>query len=114
MAIEVEKLFTYGTLQQDNVQISSFGRLLDGVNDKICGYKLEELEISDFEVVSKSGKTVHNILKFTGNKNDIIEGIVYDITPDELKLADNYEVDDYKRKKLATLSGQQAWVYVGN
>ena len=32
-------LFSYGTLQQDEVQLSSFGRLLDGEEDAMTGHK---------------------------------------------------------------------------
>lgn len=107
-----EKLFSYGTLRQENVQISSFGRLLNGVSDKIRGYRLDQVEINDIDVISKSGKNVHDIMVFTGNDNDTIDGIVYDITKEELKIADNYEVDDYERKKMNTISGAEVWVYI--
>jgi hypothetical protein len=32
-------LFSYGTLQRDEVQLSSFGRLLDGEDDAMVGYR---------------------------------------------------------------------------
>ena len=34
-------LFSYGTLQQDEVQLSSFGRLLDGEDHAMVGYRQE-------------------------------------------------------------------------
>lgn len=112
MAEPTEKLFSYGTLSQENVQISSFGRLLHGVSDKISGYRLDKVEITDIEVISKSGKNVHDIMFYTGDENDTIDGIIYDITKEELKIADNYEVDDYKRQKITTISGVETWVYI--
>jgi len=43
MTQEKEKLFSYGTLRQKNVQIASFGRLLHGSSDKISGYRLDKV-----------------------------------------------------------------------
>jgi hypothetical protein len=37
---------------------------------------------------------------------------VFEITPDELKQADDYEVDSYKRVAVTLQSGKNAWVYV--
>ena len=36
----IEKLFSYGTLRYDTVQLSTFGRKLDGAADTILGFKL--------------------------------------------------------------------------
>jgi hypothetical protein len=49
-------LFSYGTLQQDEVQLSSFGRLLEGQEDAMVGYRQSLVEITDPEVIRKSGK----------------------------------------------------------
>lgn len=35
-----EKLFSYGTLQQETVQLSTFGRKLQGTADVLIGYHL--------------------------------------------------------------------------
>lgn len=112
MAEPTEKLFSYGTLRQENVQIASFGRLLHGVSDKISGYRLDQVEITDIDVISKSGKNVHDIMIYTGNDEDTIDGTIFEITKEELKIADNYEVDDYKRQKVTTISGVETWVYI--
>lgn len=40
MAERTERLFSYGTLQQENVQIATFGRLLNGAPDALVGFKL--------------------------------------------------------------------------
>ena len=52
-------LFSYGTLQQESVQISSFGRLLKGADDALPGYRQSMIEITDPEVIRKSGKNFH-------------------------------------------------------
>ena len=33
------KLFSYGTLQQEDVQLATFGRRLTGVSDALVGYR---------------------------------------------------------------------------
>ena len=35
----MENLFSYGTLQQENVQIKNFGRSLSGTLDVLQGYR---------------------------------------------------------------------------
>ncbi len=55
-------LFSYGTLQQDGVQIATFGRLLEGRPDELIGYAQEMIAIDDADVVAKSGKTHHPIV----------------------------------------------------
>jgi hypothetical protein len=47
-------LFSYGTLQQDEVQLSSFGRLLEGQADAMVGYRQSLIEITDPEVIRKA------------------------------------------------------------
>lgn len=108
----MENLFSYGTLQQANVQLSTFNRLLEGQPDCIIGYKLSLLKIEDPEVVSISGKTHHPIVHFTGNPADAVEGTVFKISMEELLRADEYEVSDYKRVRANLKSGSQTWVYV--
>lgn len=108
----MEKLFSYGTLQLENVQLETFCRKLTSCPDALVGYEIRDCIITDTEVLSRSKESVHPIACFTNNSNNILSGMVFDITPDELQKADEYEVDDYKRIKCTLNSGQQAWVYV--
>lgn len=105
-------LFSYGTLQQENVQLSTFGRPLHGSKDQLVGYQLALVPIDDPKVVATSGKTHHPIVKFTGVSTDRVDGTVFEITDGELKGADEYEVAAYKRVAAALASEKQAWVYV--
>ena len=107
-----EKLFSYGTLRYEKVQISTFGRTLTGKADVLPGYRIEKLKITDPDVIRKSGEDVHSVILFTGNANDQIPGVAFDVSPDELLQADSYEVADYKRVQVRLLSGAPAWVYV--
>jgi len=106
------KLFSYGTLQQDNVQLATFGRRLSGVSDALVGYRQSMVAIQDPEVVRTSGKTHHPIVAFTGKREDCAPGAVFEITDAELAQADAYEVAAYVRVKAPLASGLEAWVYV--
>jgi gamma-glutamylcyclotransferase (GGCT)/AIG2-like uncharacterized protein YtfP len=105
-------LFSYGTLQQTNVQLATFGRELAGERDALVGYARTEVAIDAPEVVRTSGKTHHPIVTFTGAPDDRVDGTVFDITDDELAHADRYEVSAYTRVSARLLSGRHAWVYV--
>ncbi|MDO4696681.1 MAG: gamma-glutamylcyclotransferase family protein [Neisseria sp.] len=107
----MQKLFSYGTLQQANVQLATFGRLLDGMPDELPGYRLGEIAISDSRVVAASGKTHHPILIKTGCPDDRVAGMVYLLSDEELAAADAYEVDDYVRVAAVFASGETAWIY---
>ncbi|HVI50811.1 MAG TPA: gamma-glutamylcyclotransferase family protein [Candidatus Sulfotelmatobacter sp.] len=107
-----ERLFSYGTLQLESVQLSTFGRLLDGQADQLSGYRQEMVKITDPEVVATSGKTHHPIVIHSGDPRDAIPGMVFFITSAELARADSYEVADYKRVSTVLASGLTAWVYV--
>ncbi|BAL26846.1 gamma-glutamylcyclotransferase family protein [Azoarcus sp. KH32C] len=105
-------LFSYGTLQQENVQQATFGRLLSGRSAELVGYSLSMIAIDDPEVVKTSGKTHHPIVGFTGVQHDRVAGTVFDVTQTELEHADKYEVAAYKRVLAPLTSGEEAWVYV--
>ena len=107
-------LFSYGTLQQREVQQSTYGRLLTGTRDALIGYALEPLAITDPEVVRLSGKAVHMIARFTGNRADRIAGLCFHLTDDELAATDRYEVDAYGRVEADLESGLRAFVYVAS
>jgi gamma-glutamylcyclotransferase (GGCT)/AIG2-like uncharacterized protein YtfP len=106
-----ELLFSYGTLQQEGVQLASFGRRLTGRADALPGWKQEMVEITDPDVLAASGKTHHPIV-MPGRKDDSVAGMVFEITAEELAAADAYEVSDYKRVAAPLVSGVTAWVYV--
>lgn len=106
-----EKLFSYGTLQQESVQLANFNRKLKGQLDSVTGWRLSTVEIKDPEVLAESGLAIHRIL-VPGAPADEVHGLVFEITPAELKAADSYETDDYRRVKLKMRSGSEAWAYV--
>lgn len=103
-------LFSYGTLQQENVQLATFGRLLEGRPDALTGFALAPIRISDPRVIAVSGAAIHHIAHRTGDPADIVPGILFAITPAELAAADTYEVD-YGRIEVVLASGETAFVY---
>jgi gamma-glutamylcyclotransferase (GGCT)/AIG2-like uncharacterized protein YtfP len=105
-------LFSYGTLQQANVQLATFGRLLVGLEDWLLEFERSMQRIHDPAVVATSGKTHHPIVKFTGDVADRVAGTVFEITETELAMADKYEVKEYARVSAHLASGKKAWVYV--
>jgi gamma-glutamylcyclotransferase (GGCT)/AIG2-like uncharacterized protein YtfP len=107
-----EWLFSYGTLQQEGVQLATFGRRLDGRPDRLPGFRLAEVRITDPHVLAESGKAIHPIASPSADPADAIEGMVFQVTPAELTDADRYEVADYKRVGTRLASGIKAWVYV--
>ncbi|MEC5174113.1 gamma-glutamylcyclotransferase family protein [Chryseobacterium nepalense] len=106
-------LFSYGTLQKEQVQIETFGRILQGQKDILKGYKLKMLEIKDPEVLRKSKEKYHPILEFSGNPEDEVEGVLFEVTDEEILQADKYEVDDYKRVESVFKSGKSGFIYIG-
>lgn len=105
-------LFSYGTLQLEEVQMATFGRQLTGKRDVLPGFEETILVIEDQAVISFSGKAHHTIAKFTGRTSDTISGTVYALTAEEIQSADNYEVAACRRVAVVLQSGTRAWVYV--
>ena len=107
-----ENLFSYGTLQKEKVQLELFGRLLNGAKDILGGYKLSPVEIKDASFLAK-GEDKYQ-LTLVPSKGDAVEGMVFEISEEELLLADKYEPENYKRIKVTLESGKEASVYVAD
>lgn len=97
---KMENLFVYGTLKDPEVQERVFGRKTNGSSDILQGYKKSEVIIN--------GKTYPAIVP---NAKTITDGLVITVTPQELKLIDEYETAAYKRIAVRLKSGVSAWVY---
>jgi hypothetical protein len=104
-------LFSYGTLRQEAVQLSTFGRVLEGHADELVGFEQALLRIEDPQFVATSGKRHHAIVKFNGRSDSRVSGMVFEVTERELARADAYEPAGYKRVLATLRSGKQAWVY---
>jgi hypothetical protein len=106
-------LFSYGTLQQDRVQLATFGRLLDGQPDELLGFEPAMVPIAAARLAAFPGKTHHTNLVRCGKHDSRVSGAVFELSDDELAIADRYEqLDSYKRIAVTLASGRTAWVYV--
>ncbi len=97
-------LFSYGSLQQPAVQLSTFGRLLGGREDVLPGFELR--------MVQHGERQFANVIR-SGNAHDTVPGMVFEISDAELAAADEYErADAYTRIAARLSSGLEAWLYV--
>ena len=105
-------LFSYGTLLHAGVQMTTFGRYLEGSPDALPGYRRSMVEITDPLVIAASGADHHPIVSASDNLADEVQGAAFLITEAELMAADAYEVSDYRRVAVRLKSGREAWVYI--
>ena len=106
-------LFSYGTLQQDDVQLATFGRLLQGERDELPAFEPSLVRIDDPQLAATLGRTHHANVTFNGSSDSRVRGTVFEITDAELMAADRYEqAAAYKRISAVLASGKQAWLYV--
>jgi hypothetical protein len=105
-------LFSYGSLQEEDVQLTTFGRRLNGQRDELVEFAHSLVRIDDPDVAAKLGKTHHANVELTGNQNDRVPGMAFEITDVELDSVDAYErVFSYERLMTTLASGRPAWVY---
>ena len=106
-------LFSYGTLQLDDVQRSTFGRLLEGNRDELPEFEPALVAIEDPAIVAATGRSHHANVVFNGRKDSRVPGTVFEVADAELAAADGYEESARYVRILVTLaSGKRAWVYV--
>ena len=105
-------LFAYGPLQSPDVQLDTFGRLVESEDDALPGYTVDYAEIEDPRLVDVSAATVQPIVRATGNPLDKVLGKVLSVADDELEAADEYQVAPYWRTSVVLASGRDAWIYV--
>jgi gamma-glutamylcyclotransferase (GGCT)/AIG2-like uncharacterized protein YtfP len=107
------RLFSYGSLQQEEVQLATFGRKLSGEPDLLTGYEPALVRITDPAVAERLKKTHHDNIKNTGDDWSSVQGMAFEVTDDELAKADGYEAAyNYHRIEVTLGSGNTAWVYL--
>ena len=105
-------IFSYGTLQDERVQLSTFGRVLEGAPDSLVGYERLSLTFTDPALIASSGRAEHANLEYKGGRGSRVTGTVFSVTDAELEICDRYEHQARYRRQVVTLeSGKQAWVY---
>ena len=102
----MEKIFAYGSLQNEDIQKDLFGRILEGTPQTLIGYIVKEIQIEE-----EFGLVRYPIITQTEKPEDTINGMVYSITTKELHQSDLYEGLHYKRIEVHLQSDQKAWAY---
>lgn len=102
----MENLFAYGSLQEEEVQKTVFGRILQGVPEKLLGYVVSQIEIEE-----EFGIESYPIIAPTDDNKDVIHGVVFELTVEELSLSDTYEGNSYTRIQVPLQSKQMVWAY---
>lgn len=96
----MEKLFTYGSLRNSEIQQKLFNRILTGTLDTLIDYEKGNVVIE--------GKIFNVAISKAGSQ---IEGEVYELDQKELERSDRYEGNSYKRVRITLLSGTEGWIY---
>jgi gamma-glutamylcyclotransferase (GGCT)/AIG2-like uncharacterized protein YtfP len=107
-------LFSYGTLQQERVQVNLYGRVLNGIPDSLPGYRLMSIRITDEVFLLKGEQQWQNTLVHTDNAQDEVAGTVFSLTDAELLSTDQYEPAGYHRISVTLVSGRNAWIYIAD
>jgi gamma-glutamylcyclotransferase (GGCT)/AIG2-like uncharacterized protein YtfP len=107
-----ELVFSFGTLQNESVQRSVYGRLVPMQADSLPGYRVGRLRITDPAVIEASGSDVHPALVAAepGVESEVA-GQVLELSAEELAATDVYESVGYHRTEVILRSGRTAWVY---
>ena len=95
-------LFTYGTLQDPQVQVYVFGRTLEGQPEELPYFKWYKNAVY--------GR--YPLVKPSNQKEDMVKGMAYKVSEQDLERCDVYETSAYTRKRFTLKSGIEAWVYV--
>ena len=99
-----QHLFSYGTLQDEDVQKSLINRKLKGKRDILLGYRISR----------KKFKGQYPIMEVSNDRLDEVAGKVFRVSYVELYEIDSYETKMYKRVEVVLKSGTKAWAYIEN
>jgi len=104
-------LFSYGTLQDEDVQRAAFNRILRGERDALVGFARASVKITEPRVLGTFGRSHYdNVIPAEAASR--VAGTCFEVTDAELALADEYERRAGYARIAATLaSGREAWLY---
>ena len=96
-------LFSYGNLQQRDLQVAILGRELAGRKDVLPGYA---------RAITDVGDVVYYDIEPSSDPENAVSGTLFEITEEELAAVDLYEKGrEYRRISVRLQSGVQAWAY---
>ena len=95
-------LFVYGTLATGETLKNILDRDVPGIPVTLDGYDGSKMVIIESESYPAAEKNIECS----------IQGLLIEITSEELQKLDVYETDAYKRKEVELTSGKKAWVYL--
>jgi len=96
-------LFSYGNLQQKELQVAIFGRELAGRKDALPGYA---------RAITDVGNVLYYDIEASSDPENVVSGTLFEITEEELAAVDIYEKGrEYHRISVTLQSGVQAWAY---
>lgn len=97
------KIFCYGTLQEPHVQTELIGRTCTGPLTSIEGY----IVLRDY-IDPADGIMYPRIIEHPAGA---VYGRVYEFTPEEVQILNEYETEMYKLENVTTKDGQQVKIY---
>jgi gamma-glutamylcyclotransferase (GGCT)/AIG2-like uncharacterized protein YtfP len=97
----MEMIFVYGTLRDSLVQIRVIGRTATGSSDFLDGYQRGTIKLGEreFPILDVAASDSH------------VEGLLLEVSEDELRRLDIYETSAYRRISVTLRSGVEAWTY---
>ena len=106
-------MFSYGSLQEEAVQLAVYGRVLRGEADELNGWVRTQLDVPKWHKAALSGTTHYANVERSPQPNSSVAGTALELTDAELAASDAYERDaEYVRVMITLSSGRRAWVYV--
>lgn len=106
-------IFSYGSLQDEAVQRSVYGRLLRGEPDSLVGWVRTLIEVPKSHKAASLGTTHYANVEPSPQTSSRVPGMVLELTDSELEASDGYEREaEYVRVLITLASGRSAWVYV--
>ena len=95
-------LFVYGTLATGETLKNILDRDVHGIPATLDGYDGSKMVIIENESYLAAEKNIECS----------IQGLLIEVSPEELEKLDVYETDAYKRKEVELTDGKKAWVYL--
>ena len=116
-AIQLEKqkkylIFNYDASKSNDIRLHNNSNKHNGTKDTLSGYKLHDLNIGKLTSIEQNEVRNQSIAMKSTDHSNKIEGLVFEITGDELIQIDKSKVYDSKRVMETTDLGAEVWVYV--